>query len=420
MNKSKNMENNIFMWATKELSQDAVVAWLLANNGIGKAFVKSLLGDNCPDNFDNKCEIIDVETQRNSIDVLVTLKFDDEYQAIIIEDKTNTFLHNNQMLKYIEKVSKMKCEYEENKKVKKKKYSKIYFVLFKTGVIYSWEEKEFERQIELLNRKTLSAEELNDYFPETKLIISGSFNKNGIDISMCGAEISTPTIYNKENFKEFLYKKEFSDKNEKESEYYIFKEIVNYVREYKEDDSLIKSKEKVYSGIARYFEKKKEFTLKPIIPTGSGKRDYDICIYNNKYIKYTAKNQLTIPETKSDNFLVLPFIRFKTDSNGDLKLEFSVNYNIISNLEKLHGYQPFAEMKKAFNNNLEWYSKAQDNLRTMFKNDEGKRVNYKKDNQLKFISWDVNPQKEGLENNIDTLLNYANKIAEYLGDKKTD
>ena len=109
MNKKSNQDNNIFKWATKELSQDAIVAWLLANPETDTAFVKSLLKKKCPENF----TIDDIETQKNSIDVLVTIKVDGEKQAIIIEDKTSTFLHDNQMLRYIKTVAD------------KRKYSKI-------------------------------------------------------------------------------------------------------------------------------------------------------------------------------------------------------------------------------------------------------------------------------------------------------
>ena len=44
MTKTENTNNNLFKWATKELSQDAVLAWLLNDDEIGNALIK----DMCP------------------------------------------------------------------------------------------------------------------------------------------------------------------------------------------------------------------------------------------------------------------------------------------------------------------------------------------------------------------------------------
>lgn len=177
MNITSNENNNIFKWATKELSQDAIVAWLLADKTTGKLFVQSLLGKNCPDKF----KIIDIETQKKSIDILVTIKVDDSYRAIIIEDKTNSFLHDNQILRYIETVSALEYKGE--------KYQTIYYVLFKTGTVYEWEEKEYKRQRDLIEKiksnknKKITIDEINDYYRGTKIIISGTYNNAEINLT---------------------------------------------------------------------------------------------------------------------------------------------------------------------------------------------------------------------------------------------
>ncbi len=401
MNKKSNQDNNIFKWATKELSQDAIVAWLLANPETDTAFVKSLLKKKCPENF----TIDDIETQKNSIDVLVTIKVDGEKQAIIIEDKTSTFLHDNQMLRYIKTVAD------------KRKYSKIYFVLFKTGIVYSWEREEFERQRDLIEKgnKMFSLEKLNDYYSkDKKLIISGSYNKKEIDFTNNISKIILSDIYTLENFNEFL--------NENNIDNAILGLIKSYYKENDTDKSNDKeTKEKIYDMICAILEnlknKDREYTVRTIIPKGGGKRDYDICIHCDDYIKYKEDNfNLIKPDKKSENYLILPFVRFVKKDDESLKIEFSINYNIISDLKKLHGYQPYLEMKKTFSG-LDWYESAQDDLRKKYKEDP-KLVKRNKENQLKFITWtvDINNSidKTVVEENVKSLIKYADEIRNYL------
>lgn len=130
-------KQNIFNYAKKELSQDAVITCILnEKDNNAEDFIRSMLGEDCPKKF----TIEEVQNQVSKIDVLVTIKVPDENgehcEAIIIEDKTNTFLHGNQLEEYINKV--------EAKKIQKKpKYKKIYFVLFKTGDYYFWEKDKY-------------------------------------------------------------------------------------------------------------------------------------------------------------------------------------------------------------------------------------------------------------------------------------
>lgn len=132
-------EQNIFDYAKKELSQDAVITCILNEKNSGaEDFIRSMLGKNCPKKF----TIEEVQNQVSKIDVLVTIKVHDENgehcEAIIIEDKTNTFLHGNQLEEYINKV--------ETKTIQKKpKYKKIYFVIFKTGDYYFWEKDKYDK-----------------------------------------------------------------------------------------------------------------------------------------------------------------------------------------------------------------------------------------------------------------------------------
>ena len=120
MDSNKNDKNNLFMWATKELSQDALIAWLLnwKEGDVGKCFLNSMIG-----NEEKDYTIKQIYTQKDRIDVLVECeRKDNNWFYVIIEDKTNTFLHSNQMVKYISTVSNYKDEND-------KKFDTIYYVL---------------------------------------------------------------------------------------------------------------------------------------------------------------------------------------------------------------------------------------------------------------------------------------------------
>lgn len=126
---------NIFNYAKKELSQDAVITCILKERDKNsEKLIRLMLGADCPAKF----EIKEVKNQVSKIDVLVTIEVEDEkgskhLEAIIIEDKTNTFLHDNQLEKYVEVIAK------------RKKIKAIYFVLFKTGDYYLWEQDMYKQ-----------------------------------------------------------------------------------------------------------------------------------------------------------------------------------------------------------------------------------------------------------------------------------
>ncbi len=104
---------NLFTWATSELSQDAFICWLLAwakpenktvNESMhqaGKYFLKALLAK-------HEIEIpeiltVQIITQKFHIDVLVIIN--NEY-AMIIEDKTHTESHGDQLERYKKTIEK--------------------------------------------------------------------------------------------------------------------------------------------------------------------------------------------------------------------------------------------------------------------------------------------------------------------------
>ncbi len=104
---------NLFTYATSELSQDAFICWLLewaqpehnkTNSELhacGVAIIKEFFikhGLSIPENF----HTIEVEKQHKNIDVLCIVN--DKY-PIIIEDKTCTGAHSDQLRRYYELIS---------------------------------------------------------------------------------------------------------------------------------------------------------------------------------------------------------------------------------------------------------------------------------------------------------------------------
>ena len=99
--------NNLFKYATSELSQDAFICWLFSHlmeenwnkdtelRNCGQEFLKMILGSKGIV-WDESMKITDIKKQENSIDVLLIIND----WNIIIEDKTFTNSHNDQVVRY--------------------------------------------------------------------------------------------------------------------------------------------------------------------------------------------------------------------------------------------------------------------------------------------------------------------------------
>ena len=102
------MKPNIFDIATKELTQDAFITWLLKfadeknrnfdleMNECGKMFVKELIRKQIK-SFDEPITKVEAGRQWENIDVWAEVN---EKYLIIIEDKTSTTYHSNQLERY--------------------------------------------------------------------------------------------------------------------------------------------------------------------------------------------------------------------------------------------------------------------------------------------------------------------------------
>ena len=136
--------NNLFDFATSELSQDAFFCWSLNWLALkedtddpyykyGKAMLDLFLGENKKDIYKE----VKVLKQFNRIDVLILFKDNQDNQyALIIEDKTNTSEHNEQIEKYKNQLNDALYK-DENIGYKNLPENQIYTAYVKTGIMYT-------------------------------------------------------------------------------------------------------------------------------------------------------------------------------------------------------------------------------------------------------------------------------------------
>ena len=146
---------NLFDYATKELSQDAFLRWLFENHNCENESVKKAcrkLFDSFTENkFQNKT-ITELTTvaQWKKIDVSVWFKVDGEEYLIVIEDKTGSGIHDDQLTKYYEEIQnhndywkKRGEDYRTERYLENEK--NIFKVFYKTNIIDQWERDNAEK-----------------------------------------------------------------------------------------------------------------------------------------------------------------------------------------------------------------------------------------------------------------------------------
>lgn len=110
------MKNNLFQWATKELSQDAFICWLMSYSmenakedavlkGCSQAFLREFLYN---EDISGDIVVNNIERQCNHIDVLLTVN--NKYK-IIVEDKTYSKEHSDQLMRYLDVVENDFADY---------------------------------------------------------------------------------------------------------------------------------------------------------------------------------------------------------------------------------------------------------------------------------------------------------------------
>ncbi len=106
------MKPNLFAYATKELSQDAMICWLIewsvtaagnetdkALRDLGREFVEALLGKHGV-KLRGAIRHAEIRQQKYGIDVLVRIHDEDSAHVILIEDKTHSSAHGDQLWRY--------------------------------------------------------------------------------------------------------------------------------------------------------------------------------------------------------------------------------------------------------------------------------------------------------------------------------
>lgn len=127
------MQNNLFRYATSELSQDAFIAWLasyaledsepdLALRECADKMLRAFV----PELKDEQFKLENVERQVKNIDILFTLTAGDTKYKVVVEDKINTEEHNNQLNKYLQYIHSEYPQY------------KARGVYYKTGFQSDW------------------------------------------------------------------------------------------------------------------------------------------------------------------------------------------------------------------------------------------------------------------------------------------
>lgn len=169
--------NNIFEWAKKELSQDAVIAWLLnEKDQYSKLFINELLSRDINGRKISSYTPIaitsidgvwaqghlmgDEESSSpapNKIDVFASFMVGDEKHALIIEDKVYSGMHSHQLIKYISGLLNNK---------KKNTYDYVHFCMVKTGPYYFWQRDYYQREIVIINDFPVKLTTLDE--PSTK------------------------------------------------------------------------------------------------------------------------------------------------------------------------------------------------------------------------------------------------------------
>ena len=104
------MKNNLFSYATSELSQDAFICWLLSfllkDSRVEpalKACAGALVGEFIPQLKGEEIYADSIKRQFKSIDILLTIN--GKYK-VIIEDKTFSSEHDSQLKRYKDHIQK--------------------------------------------------------------------------------------------------------------------------------------------------------------------------------------------------------------------------------------------------------------------------------------------------------------------------
>ena len=144
---------NLFDYATKELSQDAFLRWLFENYNCENESVKNACRElfdsftNNSDEFKDKTiTVLTTVAQWKNIDISIWFKIDGIEQLIVIEDKTGSGIHDDQLARYEKEIidhNDFWRNEENRKKYDVERYiekgGNVFKVFYKTNIIDEWE-----------------------------------------------------------------------------------------------------------------------------------------------------------------------------------------------------------------------------------------------------------------------------------------
>ena len=309
---------NLFKYATRELSQDAILKCILSEkNSASEELIRRMADISGP------FTIEEVKTEKN-IDILVTILRENKKEAIIIEDKTDTFLHDLQSIKYISSLIQQTSTGQY-------KYGHIHFVLFKTGVVPFWEMDYYDLEARIcLNPTTYRSQKVLFYNDQATLEKS----LQAIQIYLKRSGIITyhrPFLYG--DFEQYLdsnqqlpnyswlsdYKAYF--KGAKDEEYWLNK----YYKDVKSLSNGLVGNSSIYSGLQICI-------MRP--SSGGGKKNYEIR-FEGICGKQAANRQISAPSVH-ENYYILPTVVID-DKNSTFKL--SIQFHLFMNEKERVGYQ---------------------------------------------------------------------------------
>lgn len=177
--KGNDITHNLFDYATSELSQDAFFCWLLSYSTkeskqdhsdlfkVSQRFLKRMLNEKI-DNDDVDYYVTNIERQKKAavdnfkgyIDIFVMIETAEDKCYLIIEDKVDTWEHNQLEVYY-------KAVLEELKK-KSENHNKLYVAFVKTEYMIHMEEEYMEKfkDSEIQHLKIMKQDELCEILDE--------------------------------------------------------------------------------------------------------------------------------------------------------------------------------------------------------------------------------------------------------------
>lgn len=221
------MLTNIFTYATKELSQDAFICWLLANYDTEELQEESyrflnLLMDK---NFSvGDIKLMTIKQQERKMDIVIDFwtsvsKSCDSHYVLIVEDKTTSSAHDEQLVNYNEIIYKWNNN-EPGFKLRTKK------VFFKSNILSPQDKEEIAKANEktCIQWKKIDIDDLQKgFFKDAKKRKSEVFNMYIDYFSKLYNDIklpptSQPSSWNFNNWRRFFesffeeeYKKKYPD-----------------------------------------------------------------------------------------------------------------------------------------------------------------------------------------------------------------